>query len=141
MAKKNMLLLAALALTGFGGSFYGGTLISARLMEQDETAAPTEPTGTVEIEAGRFALHLPGRDIPVIVDMKVIAPDAGAPGPEELRDRLQAILANVLDMPIVTNGGTSMDRIREAVLVVAAQEAPWVKGIEMTLLSQVPDPF
>lgn len=140
MAKKNMLLFAALALAGFGGSFYGGTLVSPRFMGEAEDATDVAPAGTVEIEAGRIALHLPGQDLPAIVEVKIISEEGEAPALEDMRDKLQTMIANVLDMPIVTTGGASIERIEDAVVVVASQEAPWLKGIEMTLLSNIAGP-
>ncbi len=135
MAKKNMLILAALALVGFAGSFYGGTLIAPRLMGDAETVADAEPAGPVEIDAGRVVLHLPVKEVPVIVTFKLTALSDNNPGIEVARDRFQAMVANVLEMPVITADGIKLSAIEEAVMTIAAQEAPWIESVSLELLS------
>lgn len=118
-----------------GAGFWTGTSFLAPLLAGD----PVQPASVDDeppavIEAGRMALHLPGRSLPIIVEVDVTVDPERAEDLVTIRDKLIEIAAGAIEMPIVRARGADMDRIRQAMLIVAEQEAPWLSALKMSVV-------
>lgn len=134
-----LFLVAAGAL--FGGGFWGGqmlyhTLFSAGEVEAPVAVAKPEP---VDTDLGRMAIHLPDQEAPWVLKVSAsVLADKAPEGEAALRDAVHGMIVSVVEAPLVSADLVTREKLVWAIMAIAPQEAPWLAGITLTELQQMP---
>lgn len=137
-----MKLALLLGLLAFGGSAYGGWIISKGFLssEEPEPVAAAEMV-TEEVDLGLFLLRLPGSiaSRSQVLTIKANIDPASAPQKQaELRTVMHQLLAHALEMPLVKQADDVPSRLAWAVPKAGEKIAPWLHGVRVELLKGAP---
>jgi len=128
------ILLILLAAGFFCASFIGGLKLAGILFGKTP-----EPLASVvsDLDAGRFAVYLPGESRPTVISARIKGDEAEMPPSlTAVRDYLNTMIALTAEMPIVRNGeGAMVDRMAWAIRTIAPEHAPWLREIELRRLN------